>query len=125
MVDALASRLDGQSALLVEDDLLVGMGLKTSLEQLGARVTWCSNITTALDAINGLTEYDFAIADINLDGEVSTPVLDRLIDEAIYTVISSGYDVGSLERRFQHLPRCEKPFTRARMRRLLCERDNA
>ncbi len=120
-----AARLDRQCALLVEDDLLVAMGLKRSLEQLGAGVTWCSDVTAALGAIDGPTFFNFAIVDINLNGEVSTPVLDRLIDEAIYTVISSGYDVGSLELRFQHLPRCEKPFTRARMRRLLCERDNA
>ncbi|MEQ4502011.1 hypothetical protein [Pseudomonas sp.] len=118
-----AVRLDGQCGLLVEDDLLVAMGLKSSLAQLGAVVTWCSTVAAALDAINGLTAYDFAIVDINLDGEVSSPVLDRLIDQATYTVISSGYDAGSLEQRFQHLPRCEKPFTRARLRRLLCERD--
>ncbi|RYF05841.1 MAG: response regulator, partial [Oxalobacteraceae bacterium] len=111
-----AARLDGQCALLVEDDLLVAMGLKRSLEQLGAVVTWCSDVTTALDEINGLAAYDFAIVDINLGGEISAPVLDRLIDKAIYTVVSSGYDAGSLEQRFQHLPRCEKPFTRARMR---------
>lgn len=122
MVEAVA-RLDGQCGLLVEDDLLVGMGLKSSLEQLGAVVTWCSTVAAALDAINGLTAYDFAIVDINLGGEVSTPVLDRLIDQATYTVISSGYDAGSLDQRFQHLPRCVKPFTRARIRRLLCERD--
>ncbi|MBJ6123459.1 hypothetical protein JAO74_16860 [Sphingomonas sp. BT553] len=114
--------MDGQVALLVEDDVLVGMGIKSSLEQLGATVTWRNNVAGALDAVNSPTAYDFAIVDINLDGEVSAPVLDRLIEEAIYTVVSSGYDASNLDQRFQHLPRCEKPFTRASMRRLLCER---
>jgi len=125
MAEAASSRLDGQRALLVEDDLLVGMGLKTSLEQLGAAVTWCSDVAGGLNAVDGLALFDFAIVDINLGGEVSAPVLDRLIDKAIYTVISSGYDASSLEQRFQRLPRCEKPFTRARMRRLLCERNGS
>lgn len=123
MAEVAASRLDGQLALLVEDDLLVAMGLKSSLEQLGAVVTWCCDVSGALKAIDGRIDYDFAVVDINLDGEVSTPVLDRLIEQAIYTVISSGYDAGGLDQRFQSLPRCEKPFTRVQMRRLLCERE--
>jgi DNA-binding response OmpR family regulator len=115
-------RLKGKRALLVEDELLVGMGLKAGLEQLGAEVTWCNDIGSALEVLNGPSRHDMAVVDTNLNGVMSSPVLDRLMGMDIYTVISSGYDASALEARFQHLPRCEKPFTRAKMRRLLVGR---
>lgn len=120
--DTSEMRLDGKRALLVEDDLLVGMSLKASLEQLGAAVTWCNDVGSAFEALDGRSHHDLAVVDVNLDGEMSSPVLDRLIEMGVYTVISSGYDASALEARFQHLPRCQKPFTRAQMRRLLTVR---
>lgn len=122
MVDGGGKELSGQSILLVEDDVLVGISLKGSLEDLGASVSWTTRLTGALDAVQSDMAIDVAIVDINLAGEMSTPVLDKLIAKGTYTIICTGYDGSSLEERFQELPRCEKPFTRAKMRRFLVDR---
>ena len=122
MTDGSAKQLSGQSVLLVEDDALVGMSLKGSLEDLGASVIWATRLESALDAVQSGKTIDIAIVDINLAGERSTPVLDKLVNMGTYTIICTGYDDSNLEARFLQLPRCEKPFTRAKMRRYLVDR---
>lgn len=122
MVEGSAKELSGQSVFLVEDDVLVGMSLKGSLEELGASVSWAMCLADALGAVQSDKTIDIAIVDINLAGEMSTPVLDELMNTGTYTIICTGYDGNNLEARFHQLPRCEKPFTRAKMRRYLVDR---
>lgn len=122
MTDVSANSLNGQSVLLVEDDALVGLSLKGSLEELGASVVWATRLASALKVVQSGRPIDIAVVDINLAGEVSTPVLDQLISMGTYTIICTGYDDSNLEARFLELPRCEKPFTRARMKRYILAR---
>lgn len=122
MADVSANNLNGQTALLVEDDALVGISLKGSLEELGASVVWATRLASALEAVQSGRSIDIAIVDINLAGEVSTPVLDKLIAMGTYTIICTGYDDSNLEARFLELPRCVKPFTRANMKRYILHR---
>lgn len=122
MADVSADDLNGKTALLVEDDALVGISLKGSLEELGASVVWATRLASALEAVQSGTPIDIAIVDINLAGEVSTPVLDILVTMGTYTIICTGYDDSNLETRFLELPRCEKPFTRAKIRRYILAR---
>ncbi|WP_242120379.1 response regulator [Sphingomonas lacusdianchii] len=122
MTDVSGKNLNGQSVLLVEDDALVGLSLKGSLEELGASVAWATRLASALEAVQSGRPIDIAIVDINLAGEVSTPVLDRLMAMNAYTIICTGYDDSNLETRFLELPRCEKPFTRAKIRKYVLER---
>lgn len=122
MTESSAKELAGENVFLVEDDVLVGMGLKSNLEELGATVTWSTTLAGALEALQSGTAFDIAIVDINLAGEMSTPVLDQLLGMGIYTIVCTGYDGSSLEERFQQFPRCEKPFTRAKLRRYLVNR---
>lgn len=122
MADVSGKNLNGQSVLLVEDDALVGLSLKGSLEELGASVVWATRLANALEAVQSDKPIDIAIVDINLAGEVSTPVLDMLVTMGTYTIICTGYDDSNLETRFLEMPRCEKPFTRAKMKRYILAR---
>lgn len=122
MADVSPNNLNGQSVLVVEDDALVGLSLKGSLEELGASVVWATRLASALEAVQSGRPIDIAIVDINLAGEVSTPVLDKLMAMNVYTIICTGYDDSNLDARFLELPKCEKPFTRAKMRKYVFER---
>lgn len=114
--------LTGQHVLLVEDDAIVGLGLQSYLEELGATVRWAAGVEDALSHIDGGPAFDKAIVDLNLDGVMSTPVIERLLQEQVYTILCTGYDGSSIDERFRALPRTEKPFTRRKMRSLLAGR---
>lgn len=112
----------GHRILVVEDDAMVGMGLSTYLEELGATVTWSTTVPEALAGIARGEALDIAIVDLNLHGEVSTPVIDSLLARQVFTILCTGYDQSIIEDRFRHLPRAEKPFTRSMIRQLLASR---
>lgn len=114
-----AGWLVNRHVLIVEDDALVATGLVAYLEGLGATVMWAVSIDEAVGWIARCAKIDVAIVDINLDGSVSTPVVDQLIAMNIFTILCTGYESGSIEERFQNLPRSEKPFTRVRIRQLV------
>jgi DNA-binding response OmpR family regulator len=105
--------------LVVEDDALVGVSLVDYLEELGAKVLWATNVENALRFVDGADLLHIAIVDLNLDGEMSYPVLDRLLANGVYTILCTGYEASSIDDRFKHLPRCEKPFTRLKINGLL------
>ena len=53
---------------------------------------------------------DRVVLDLNLEGEMSFPIADRLEAAGIPYVIATGYSVESLPERFRGKPRLEKPF---------------
>ncbi|MDN4633964.1 response regulator [Sphingomonas sp. PsM26] len=118
-MDDRAPWLESRHILVVEDDALVAIGLVSYLEELGATVMWATDIPNAVGWIEHCSKIDVAIVDLNLDGSMSTPVVDRLIAKEVFTILCTGYEVGSIEERFRGLPRSEKPFTRAKIRNLL------
>ena len=103
----------------MEDDALVATGLVSYLQGLGAIVTWVTNIAATQRHIEDGATIDIAIVDLNLDGEMSTPVIDQLLERNVYTILCTGYDANSIEARFLGLPRSQKPFTRASMKNLI------
>jgi CheY-like chemotaxis protein len=65
-------------ALLVEDEVLVAMYVEDALSELGYAVTAvASNLAEAL-ALAREDQFDFAVLDINLNGEKSFPVAELL-----------------------------------------------
>jgi CheY-like chemotaxis protein len=118
MVDA-ACWLENRHILVVEDDALIATGLVSYLDGLGATVFWATNIPKALSLIEDCAKIDIAIVDLNLDGEISTPVVEQLLARKVHTILCTGYEASSIDERFQGLPRSEKPFTRAKIRSLV------
>lgn len=108
--------------LVLEDDALVGMNLVSYLKELGAEVTWSTNVPDAVSLVDHHDPIDVAIVDFNLDGVMSVPVLDRLIARGVFTILCTGYEPSSVDDRFKDLPRSEKPFTRSKIRALLRDR---
>src|SRR5688572_1833619 len=82
----------GQRVLVVEDDTLVGMGMKAQLEKLGHTVV--GQAATAAEAVEAFakTTPDLVLLDIRLDGDDGIELAQRLLKERrVPTIIVSAY----------------------------------
>lgn len=102
--------LHAMRVLIVEDEYYLASDLAEALRERGAEVI--GPVGTFEDAIRTLesTWIDRAILDVNLRGEMSFPIADRLEAAGIPYVITTGYSAESLPERFRAKPRLEKPF---------------
>jgi CheY-like chemotaxis protein len=86
--------LKGVRILLVEDSWHLGIALKNQLRALGADVT--GPVATAADAERLISERapDAALVDFNLrGGERADRLIDRLHDQGVRVIVTSGYAV--------------------------------
>jgi two-component system, response regulator PdtaR len=85
-------RPDGRLVLVVEDELLIAMDLELLLQRNGWRVLGpAATVTEALWLLQGATP-DVALLDINLRGELVTPVAEELRARGVPFVLASAYD---------------------------------
>jgi DNA-binding response OmpR family regulator len=112
MENAFKNILTDKHVLIVEDDALVGIGLLTCLEEIGAKVSWTSDVGSAITAIESTNLINLAIVDINLNGVRSDPVLDELIARDIPILLCTGYDSSFIGDRYRTMLCVAKPFTR-------------
>ena len=90
--EAAPATLDGLSVLIVEDSWQVGTAIKSLLRSWGAEVI--GPVATAADALRLVSERlpDAALVDIHLrDGELAYGLIDRLHDQGIRVVVTTGY----------------------------------
>jgi CheY-like chemotaxis protein len=86
------SDLEGVRILLVEDSWQLGMALKSLLQALGADVD--GPVATSAEAERLVSERvpDVALVDFNLrGGERAFGLIDRLHDQGIRVVVTTGY----------------------------------
>ena len=102
--------LQGKRVLVVEDDALLLMSLQDMLADFGCAVAGCAMaLEPALQMARDLP-VDLAVLDVNLGGEMVTPVAEFLAGKGVPFVFATGYDshiVPSLIDR----PRVAKPYT--------------
>ena len=102
--------LQGLRVLVVEDEFLVSMDIQLMLDQLGCEVVGpCGDLASALRAAEART-LDVALLDINIRGELVTPVADALAARAVPFVFCTGYRLDQLAARYPTIPRLMKPF---------------
>ena len=82
--------------LVVEDEYLVAMDLKSSLRQGGYDVVGPVATVAAALATVGRERLDACILDINLKGEHSSPVALALKQQKVPVLVYSAYDRASL-----------------------------
>lgn len=96
--------------LLVEDNYLVGLALKRSLEATGAVV-----IGPCADARDGLARartesYDLAILDIRIRGDTSFSIAEAVRGHGRPVIFVSGYgDETTVPAAFRDAPMLAKP----------------
>jgi chemotaxis family two-component system sensor kinase Cph1 len=95
--------------MIVEDEALVALVLADQLADMGLSVVGpCSSLAEAVAAA-AENEFDAAILDVNLGGELVYPVADLLSSRGIPFVFVTGYGQESIDRRFAHTTVLEKP----------------
>ena len=97
--------------LLVEDEYYLAADLAQALVARGIEVV--GPVGTHADAVAVLDseQIDRVVLDLNLCGEMSFPIADRLDAAGIPFLITTGYDPEVLPDRFRNQPRLEKPYT--------------
>jgi CheY-like chemotaxis protein len=107
--------------LVVEDEGMVAMLVEDMLTDLGHTVgAVASRMRDAIDvAQNGM--FDWAILDVNLDGQPSYPVADILKERGVPFAFATGYGAKGLDIRYGDAPVLAKPFLMADLERLLWE----
>jgi len=100
----------GNRILVVEDEALVGIALRDSLDEMGYYVIGpCNRIPEAMVALRN-NRVDAAVLDVNVGGHMVYPLADILVAENIPFVFVTGYGADELESRFSNVPVLQKPI---------------
>ena len=96
--------------LLVEDEAMIRMMVADMVEQLGhAVIAEAGDVDSATElAQTGL--FDLAILDVNLNGKMSFPVADIIMERRIPLIFASGYAADNFPAAFNSAPKLQKPF---------------
>lgn len=108
-------------ALVVEDEVIVGMLVEDMLLELGYEV---AALSTHLDQAVELArdiDVDFAVLDLNLNGRLSYPVADVLRQRALPFIFATGYGAKILVPPYADTPTLQKPFHLNDLRRILAD----
>lgn len=100
---------------MVEDEALVAFMVVDAVRELGHRpVGPARTVAEALALIDarGRDGIDGALLDVNLGGEMATPVAVRLSDAGIPFAVASGYAAADIAPLGLPAPLLRKPFRR-------------
>jgi two-component SAPR family response regulator len=110
-VDAAKEALAGKRVLLVEDSGFLCFALEQTLREAGCEIVGpCCRLADAMDAASH-HELDCALLDINLRGELVSPLADQLRERGIPFVLTSAYSEHELPPGLIGEPQIRKPFT--------------
>ena len=105
-----APDLSGARILIVEDEYFLADDLARALERQGAKLVGPAGSFDEADTLVRGGNFDCAILDINLHGEMAFPLADCLEAKGIPFIVASGYNSAAIPDRFLAVPRIEKPF---------------
>jgi CheY-like chemotaxis protein len=102
--------LKDSRVLVVEDEYFIAQDLARAVLDLGAAVV--GPVGSAAEALRLLDTDppDFAVLDINLQGEVDFAVARRATAAGIPFVFATGYEQGILPADLRQVPVWKKPF---------------
>jgi two-component sensor histidine kinase/DNA-binding response OmpR family regulator len=104
--------MPGKRLLLVEDEALTGMMMSDMLTELGFEVIGpFGRVADAMAAV-GREDFQAAVLDVNLDGEMVYPVADAVLARGVPFVFVTGYSAEGIDRRFAQVPVLQKPIER-------------
>ena len=96
--------------LVVEDEMMVAIYVEDLLTELGYEVV---AVATGFDQALAMArdaQVDFAVLDINLNGDLSFPIADALRERGIPFLFASGYGSKGLNDNHRNAVRIQKPF---------------
>jgi CheY-like chemotaxis protein len=99
------------SLLIVEDEAMIRMLLCDMVQDLGHTIAGqAARIGEALDLVATGIAFDAAILDLNLGGELATPIAEAIDDRAIPFIFATGYGTAGVPERFRERPVLQKPY---------------
>jgi two-component SAPR family response regulator len=111
LVEAAKEVLAGKRVLLVEDSGFLCFALEQTLREAGCEVVGpCSRLEQAMDEASH-HDLDCALLDINLRGEMVSPLAAQLRERGIPFVLTSAYSEHELPPGLVGEPQIRKPFT--------------
>jgi CheY-like chemotaxis protein len=114
-----ASVLEGKSILIAEDEALLAYTLADDLITFGCNTIGpFTRLAAAMEAVDR-QEFDAAILDVNLNGEMVYPLADELLARGVPFVFLTGYTRGTLPDRLQACPHLLKPYNPVMLEREL------
>jgi DNA-binding response OmpR family regulator len=103
-------RLKGLRVFIAEDEFLVAVMLEQDLRSSGCTVVGpFTSLALALQA-SRREEFDVAILDVNMNGEMVYPLADELLARGTPFLFLTGYGTANLPERHRKAPRLSKPY---------------
>ena len=105
----MSGRLSGKRVLVIEDEYYIAADLRRVLDEEGAVVVGPSGhlgdgLTLAAEPL------DAALLDVNLHGEPSFAIAERLREAKVPYIFITGYDSWAIPDGYKAVPRLTKPF---------------
>ena len=111
--------LTGQRILVVEDEMLVLMGIEDTLADLGCESVFAAATNEQAIAFIETQNLDAALLDLNLNGIRSYPVADILAARGVPFAFATGYGGHGLRDCDRSRPLLVKPFELASLEAML------
>jgi DNA-binding response OmpR family regulator len=111
--------LGGKRILVVEDEYYIADDIVRALRSRGADVVGPFATLAQAERIMDKGALDFAVLDINLRGEMSYPVADRLAALGVPFLFATGYSIEAIPDRFSTIPTLQKPVDPDMLARLI------
>jgi CheY-like chemotaxis protein len=108
--------LTGRRALVVEDEVLVGMLIEEMLQELGYEIAALSTHLDQALTLARTAAFDVALLDINLNGRQSFPVADVVRARGLPLLFATGYGSRILPGPYRDAPILQKPFSLAELK---------
>lgn len=113
--------LDGARVLLLEDEFLIALDAEQILQELGAQQVETAATLGEAEQHARDGEFDIALLDVNINGEMSFGLADSLRARGVPVVFATGYELK--DRAIPNLDTAfcvSKPYTSERLRQALC-----
>lgn len=109
---ASADAAAGLRVLVVEDDYFLAETLHEELCERGVDVVGPAGALEDAEALlEPATRIDAAVLDVNLGGVMTFGLADRLLQDGVRVVFTTGYDAAALPERFRRVRVCAKPYS--------------
>lgn len=105
--------------LIIEDESMVAMLIEDMFGELGWEIAGiASRFDEAMDKVSSLS-FDLAILDVNLNGQQTYPVAEKLRRNGTPFIFATGYGASSLPSSMRGVPVLSKPFNQHDLERAL------
>ena len=109
---ASSSALHDRRILVVEDDYMIAQETTDLLLEAGAQVLGpVPSLSGALHLVEAESRIDCAVLDVDLNGELSWPLVDVLLARSVSVLLATGSSASEIPQTYAQLPHYKKPVS--------------